>query len=84
MTDRPLIQIQRTTLPACHEDVCITCSDQAVAVRVVALHAGDMATVDTGSGREDVSVALVSAGVGDVVLVHAGEAIAVLDGDSDG
>ena len=36
--------------------------------------------VDTGAGPpEEVSVALVDAGVGDVVLVHAGEAIAVAE-----
>jgi hydrogenase expression/formation protein HypC len=34
--------------------------------------------VDTGSGEEEVSVALVSAAVGDTILVHAGEAIAVV------
>jgi hydrogenase expression/formation protein HypC len=34
--------------------------------------------VDTGSGEEEVSVALVSAGIGDTILVHAREAIAVV------
>jgi hydrogenase expression/formation protein HypC len=66
------------TLPECHGDVCITCSDQAVAVRVVELLPDDLAVVDTGSGREEVSVALVTAGVGDEILVHAKEAIAIL------
>nr|WP_255638775.1 HypC/HybG/HupF family hydrogenase formation chaperone [Amycolatopsis sp. DSM 110486] len=37
------------------------------------------AVVDTGQGREEVSVALVQAGVGDRILVHAGEAIARLE-----
>ena len=37
-----------------------------------------MAAVDTGAGEEIVSVALVMAGVGDMILVHAGEAIAVV------
>ena len=37
-----------------------------------------MAVVDTGAGEETVSVALVSAGVGDTILVHAREAIAVV------
>jgi hydrogenase maturation factor len=36
-----------------------------------------LADVDTGEGIEQVSVALVSARVGDTILVHAGEAIAV-------
>jgi len=37
-----------------------------------------LAIVDTGQGEEEVSVALVSAGVGDTILVHAKEAISVL------
>ncbi|HEY3240826.1 MAG TPA: HypC/HybG/HupF family hydrogenase formation chaperone [Acidimicrobiia bacterium] len=57
---------------------CITCSDQAVPVRVLELRAGGLALVDTGSGTEEVSVALVAARVGGRVLVHAGEAIAVV------
>jgi len=66
------------TIPECHGEVCITCSDEAVAVRIVQLLPDDLAVVDTGSGTEEVSIALVSAGVGDEILVHAKEAIAVL------
>ena len=63
----------------CGEDVCITCSDAAVPVTVLEVRPGDLALVDTGAGApEEVSVALVDAQVGDVVLVHAGEAIAVV------
>ena len=62
----------------CDGDVCITCSDTAVQVRVVELCADAMAVVDTGAGQEEVSVALVTAAVGDTILVHAGEAIAVV------
>ena len=65
-------------VPACHDDVCITCSDTAVAVTIVRLLADDLAIVDTGAGQEEVSVALVTAGVGDTILVHAREAIAVV------
>ena len=49
-----------------------------------------LAVVDTGAGQQDgaarevVSVALVTAVVGDTILVHAGEAIAVLGGDLGG
>ncbi|MGD0703768.1 MAG: HypC/HybG/HupF family hydrogenase formation chaperone [Trebonia sp.] len=68
-------------VPECHDDVCITCSDQAVAVTVVRLLDDGLAIVDTGAGREEVSVALVDAGVGDTILVHAREAIAVVGGD---
>jgi hydrogenase expression/formation protein HypC len=65
-------------LPECHDDVCVTCSDTAVAVTIVALLEDDLAVVETGSGPEEVSVALVQAGVGNTVLVHAREAIAVV------
>jgi hydrogenase expression/formation protein HypC len=86
--ERP--QAAAPAVPECHDEVCITCSDQAVAVTVVRLLDDDLAIVDTdagqadGAGREVVSVALVAAGIGDTILVHAGEAIAVLDGDLDG
>ena len=65
-------------IPQCHDDVCITCSDAAVRVTVVRLLADGLAVADTGQGEEEISVALVSAGPGDEVLVHAGEAIAVV------
>ncbi len=65
-------------LPQCVGDVCITCSDTAVEVTVLRLLADEMAVVDTGSGEETVSVALVTAKVGDAILVHAREAIAVV------
>ena len=71
-------------VPECHDEVCITCSDQAVAVTVVRLLDDDLALVDAGAGQEEVSVALVAAAVGDTILVHAGEAIAVLGGDLGG
>ena len=62
----------------CGEGVCITCSDMAVQVTVVRLLEDEMAVVDTGAAEETVSVALVTAGVGDTILVHASEAIAVV------
>jgi hydrogenase expression/formation protein HypC len=66
------------TVPQCHDDVCVTCSDSAVPVTVVRLLGDGLAMVDTGSGEEEVSVAFVSAAPGDTILVHAGEAIAVV------
>lgn len=63
------------TVPVCHDDVCITCSDQAVPVVVTELLDDGLALVDTGSGTEEISVALVDADIGDTVLAHAGEAI---------
>ncbi len=68
----------------CDEDICITCSDQAVMVRIIELLDDRMALVDTGSGRETVSIALVTAAVGDTILVHASEAIARLDPEHTG
>jgi len=65
-------------VPGCDGDVCVTCSDTAVAVTVVRLLDDDLAVVATEGGEEEVSVALVTAGVGDTILVHAGEAIAVV------
>lgn len=67
------------SVPECHGDVCVTCSDEAVPVRVVRLLADGLAVVDTGQGHEEVSVALVDARPADTILVHAKEAIAVLD-----
>ena len=81
MTGEPLpfLPPPRRWVPHCDGDVCITCSDEAVEVRVVELLGDDLALVDTGEGVEEVSVALVGAGVGDTVLVHAKEAIAVVE-----
>jgi hydrogenase expression/formation protein HypC len=67
-----------TNVPECHDEVCITCSDTAVPVTIMRLLDDGLAIVDTGQGEEEVSVALVSAGVGDTILVHAREAIAVV------
>jgi hydrogenase maturation factor len=66
------------TPPPCSGEVCVTCSDAAVAVRVTRLLPNGFALVDTGRGSEEVSVALVCATAGDTILVHAGEAIAVV------
>ena len=69
---------QRPATARCHDEVCITCSDTAVAVTVLQLLDDGLAVVDTGAGQEEVSVALVSAVPGDTILVHAGEAIGVV------
>ncbi len=65
-------------VPACDGDVCITCADTAVAVTVVRLLDDALAIVATEAGEEEVSVACVTADVGDTILVHAREAIAVV------
>ncbi len=64
--------------PGCASGVCVTCSDTAVPARVVALLDGGLALADAGAGAEEIGVALVDARPGDTVLVHAGEAIAVV------
>jgi hydrogenase expression/formation protein HypC len=71
-------------LPVCHDDVCITCGDVAVPVRILELRAGELALVDTGQTVEEISVALVDTHVGGRVLVHAKEAIASLPDDEGG
>ena len=82
MSDRPRLPMAAEPgrqLTHCDGEVCITCSDQAVEVRVVRLLDADLAVVATGAGtQEQVSVALVDAAPGDTILVHAKEAIAVV------
>jgi hydrogenase expression/formation protein HypC len=56
----------------------------AVEVRVLRLLEDQMAVVEVGAGEETVSVALVSAAVGDTILVHAREAIAVVGAGTAG
>jgi hydrogenase maturation factor len=71
-----------TTPPAAPsrcDPVCITCSDQGVTARIVAIGGDGEATVDTGSTIEGVNVELIdSAAIDDVVLIHAKVAIAKL------
>lgn len=67
-------------VPGCPDGVCVTCSDSAVVVRLVNLLDDDLAVVDTGSGHEEISVALVDPAClrpGTELLVHAKEAIGV-------
>lgn len=70
-------------IPECHDGVCITCSDEAVEVTVLAVLDDALARVDTGEGVEEISVALVDAAVGDRVLVHAKEAIGVVHASAE-
>jgi hydrogenase expression/formation protein HypC len=65
---------------ACSRDPhgCITCGDQAITMRVIEVdEARALALCETADGaRSRVEIALVDAGPGDDVLVHAGTAIA--------
>jgi hydrogenase expression/formation protein HypC len=62
----------------CTSGTCITCGDVAVAMRVIQVDEERcLALCETEDGkRETVEIALVDAGLGDEVLVHAGTAIA--------
>lgn len=65
---------------SCPQEVCLTCSDAAEPAVVLAVRPGALADVRGEAGvAEEVSVALVDVRVGDTVLVHAGEAIAVVE-----
>jgi hydrogenase expression/formation protein HypC len=65
---------------ACRRDPhgCITCGDEGIVMRVVQVdEARGLALCETAAGeRSTVEIALVDAGPGDDVLVHAGTAIA--------
>jgi len=54
----------------------------ALPVRVIELGANDMATVDLGGVRKEISLALLDAvNIGDYVILHVGYALSVLDTD---
>jgi len=62
----------------CTSGTCITCGDVAVAMRVIQVdEERRLALCESAEGeRSTVEIALVDAGPGDEVLVHAGTAIA--------
>jgi hydrogenase maturation factor len=61
-------------MTSCHDSHCITCGDEAVPVRVVQVHDDGLALCEDGSTIETALVDPVKRG--DVLLVHAGTAIA--------
>ncbi len=64
----------------CEEEVCITCSDEGRTAEVVAVDPDGDAVVRTAEGRERIDVSLIDPPrPGDLVLVHAGSAIASLE-----
>jgi hydrogenase assembly chaperone HypC/HupF len=68
-----------TGAPVCG---CITCADAAIPMRIVRVDRGrDLALCESGDGqRQTVETALIPAPApGDLVLVHAGAAIATLE-----
>ena len=70
------------TSGSCDSDHCVTCSDEGTEMRVVEMGQNGLSVCDDGEGGSaDVMTELVGSVVpGDVVLVHAGVAIARLDG----
>lgn len=69
----------------CSDEVCITCSDEGSVAEIVALDGGATAVVLADGRREVVDTSLVDAsGPGDLVLVHAGVALALIpEGEQD-
>lgn len=79
---RGTLREQLVPAPPCTDEVCITCSDEGRLVEVVAPGPAGTATVRTATGEETVLTLLVEpVAPGDLLLVHAGTAIARL-GDS--
>ncbi|TFE33824.1 hydrogenase assembly protein HupF [Frankia sp. B2] len=64
--------------PVCEAAGRIARSEETIEAEVIRLLPGALAVVRTPAGTEEVGIALVDAHPGDAVLVHAGEAIAVL------
>lgn len=66
--------------PACPAEVCITCSDEGRPAEVRALLDASTAEVLAAGRTETVDVTLVDpVAPGDVVLVHAGVAISIVE-----
>jgi hydrogenase maturation factor len=66
----------------CAEDVCITCSDEGRVAEVRSVRTDGMVDVIVGGVPETVDASLVNAvDPGDLVLIHAGVALATLGGD---
>jgi hydrogenase maturation factor len=71
--------------PACVDEHCITCGDQGLPLRIVALDGDGLARCrdETAPGDADTTVDVQLVGEvapGDLVLVHAGVALVLLEG----
>jgi len=60
---------------SCTSHHCVSCSDEAIPGRVVALLEDGMALAEFPGATEEINVELVDAAPGDLVLVHARIAI---------
>jgi hypothetical protein len=66
---------------ACRDEVCITCSDDARLGEVVEVRGSGEVVLRTARGRETADASLIAdAGVGDLLLVHAGTAVERVEG----
>lgn len=64
----------------CTEEVCITCSDEGRVVEVASLSDAHTAVVLAGGHEETVDISVVDeVGPGDLLLVHAGLALAIVE-----
>lgn len=69
-----------TPVEMSRDEVCVTCSDEGRVVEVRAVRDGGLAEVRAGGALEVVDVAVVDGvGPGDLLLVHAGLALTVLE-----
>ena len=67
---------------ACDDEVCTTCSDEGRLGEVVGLSDPASAAVRTPDGLETVDISLIDEPpLGALVLIHAGSAVAIVDGD---
>ena len=63
---------------SCEDGHCITCGDDGVPMRVLKIRADLALCEDEAGAHHTVELALVDAGTGDRVLVHAGVALVTL------
>jgi len=79
-TQEPEIEVEEQ-----YDFHCITCSDEALPVRVLSVNeASALARVEVGSVEEEVDISLVdTVAPGDIVLVHGGVALSVVDEGDD-
>jgi len=63
---------------SCEDGHCITCGDEGLPMTVLKLRGEQGLCEDAAGTHHTVELALVEAGVGDQVLVHAGVALVTL------
>jgi hypothetical protein len=69
--------------PCSADGTCVTCSDEGTVAEVVTVDVTGAASVRTATGLEQIDVNLVGpVGPGDLVLVHAGTAISLVEADT--